>query len=93
MWDTCAPTFLASFGSSLGNLFQSTKLTFIGPNCTFLWWLKIQTWNDVTCQVVGVLYTHPNEQIQKATAQWLLNSLVFVLPFSHVLFQSESTPT
>jgi hypothetical protein len=29
MWDTCAPTLLASFGSSrLGIMFQITKLTF-----------------------------------------------------------------
>jgi hypothetical protein len=47
-----------SFGSScLGIMFPNYKVDIfiVGRIGTFLWWLKIQTWNDVTCQLVGVL--------------------------------------
>jgi hypothetical protein len=62
--------FLRHSAAGLGIIFQITKLTFslwADWYVLFLWWMKIQTWNNVTCQVVGVLSTHPNEQIRKAT--------------------------
>jgi hypothetical protein len=58
MWDTCVfqRCLHPSFGSScLEIMFPNYKVDIfiVGRIGTFLWWMKIQTWNDVTCQVVG----------------------------------------